>query len=141
MRLSRGFALSLFIMSVLGFGLLTHFAFASTTAVLTPASDGNYLQWTPNTGTTHYTLVDESNFTGSTDFNSTDTTSTRDSYGVNLASVGDGAVISQIDIAPCASRNHNGSGSATLDVFYRYNSANSSDTGSYALPFGTTPTE
>lgn len=112
---------------------------ASTTAVLLPNSDGNYLQWTPSTGTTHYTLVDESTCNGTTDYNSTVTTVNRDSYGVDLSSVGDGAVISQIDIVPCASRNNNGNGS-TLDVFYRFNGANSSDSGSYTLS-GTTPTE
>jgi hypothetical protein len=113
---------------------------ASTTPVVTPSSEGNYLQWTPSTGTTHYTLVDETPCNGTTDYNSTGTTGNRDSYGASLASLGDGAVISQIDIVPCASRNSNGNGSATLDVFYRFNGTNSSDSGSYALS-GTTPTE
>jgi hypothetical protein len=112
---------------------------ASTTGILLPTSDGNYTQWTPSSGTTHYTLVNETPCDGTTTYNSTDTTGNRDSYGVSLASVSSGAVISQIDIVPCASRDKNGTGSATMDVFYRFNGVDSSATGSYALS-GTTPT-
>lgn len=128
------------VVSVTAFGLFVRCAAASTTGVLLPTSDGNYLQWTPTTGTTHYTLVDESACNGTTDYNSTGTAGNRDSYGVNLSSIVNGATITQIDLAPCASRNNNGSGSATLDVFYRFNGINSSDSGSYALS-GTIPTQ
>jgi hypothetical protein len=129
-----------FAVSAAAFGLFTHLAFASTTAVLVPNADGNYTQWTPSTGTTHYTTVNETPRNGATNYNSTGTTGDRDSYGVNLASVGDGAVISQVDIVPCTSRNSNGNGTATSNVFYRFNGADSADAGNYALS-GTTPAQ
>src|SRR5437868_12337378 len=97
------------LLALLAAVLFNNSVLASTTGILPPSSDGNYLQWTPSAGTTHYTLVDESACNGTTDYNSTGTIGNRDSYGVSLASVGNGAVISQIDIAPCASRNSNGS--------------------------------
>jgi len=105
-----------------------------------PTTDGTYRQWTPSTGATHYTLVDESACNGTTDYVRTSTTGQRDSYGVSLGSISDGATISTIAITPCASRNSSGSGSATLDVFYRFNGTNSADAGGYALS-GTTPTQ
>ena len=113
---------------------------ASTTPVTVPTSDGSYLQWIPKTGSTHYTMVDETLCNGTTDYNSTATVGNRDSYGINISSIGNGANISQIAIVPCASRNSTGGGSSTFNVFYRYNGANSSDAGSYALS-GTTPTQ
>jgi len=42
-------------------------------------SDGNYLQWTPSTGTTHYTLVNETPCNGATNYVSTGTNGNRDS--------------------------------------------------------------
>jgi hypothetical protein len=127
--------------SAAAFGLFTQCTIASTTGSLLPSSDGHYLQWTPSTGTTHYTLVDQSSCNGTaTTYNSTVTTGNRDSYGINLASIGDGAVISQVDVAPCASRNNPGNGSATSNVFYRFNGTDSADAGNYALS-GTTPNQ
>src|SRR5438874_4400491 len=93
---------------------------ASTTAVLVPTSDGNYTQWTPSTGTTHFTLVDESACNGTTDYNSTATNGNRDSYGVGISSVGNGAIVSQVAVVPCASLNSSGGGSSVLNVFYRW---------------------
>ena len=113
-------------------------AYAITTSSLYPISDGAYVQWTPKSGTTHYTQVDESTCNGTTDYVSTNTTSNRDSYGIDISNIPNGADISQVDITPCASRNKNGGGSATMDVFYRWNGTNSSDAGAYALT-GTTP--
>ncbi|OGN09963.1 MAG: hypothetical protein A3J46_04505 [Candidatus Yanofskybacteria bacterium RIFCSPHIGHO2_02_FULL_41_11] len=120
--------------------LLAQFVFADSTSSLLPSSDGAYLQWTPKTGTTHYTMVDESSCNGKTDYNSTNTVGNRDSYGVSLASVPSGSTITAIEITPCASRNSNGSGSATMNVFYRWSGVDSSDAGNYALT-GTTPTQ
>jgi hypothetical protein len=115
------------------FGFVTKSVFASSTGIIFPTSDGNYLQWTPSTGVTHYTLVDET-ARNTTDYVFSNTTSQRDSYGVNISSIGNGASISQIGITPCASRSSgSGGGSSTMDVFYRYNGADSSVTGSYAL--------
>lgn len=54
---------------------------------LFPTSDGNYSQFTPSTGTTHYTLVDEST-PNTTDYNDSATVGDRDSYGMgNLAAL------------------------------------------------------
>ncbi len=120
--------------------LLAQLVFAAVTGSLLPSSDGAYLQWTPKTGTTHYTMVDELSCNGTTDYNYTNTVGNRDSYGVNLASVPDGSTVTAIEITPCASRNQNGNGSATMNVFYRWNGTDSADAGTYALT-GTTPTQ
>lgn len=127
------------ISSIIAF-FLAQLVLADSTNSTLPSSDGAYLQWTPSTGTTHYTLVDESTCNGTTDYNSTSTVGNRDSYGVSLASVPNGSTITAIEVTPCASRNQNGNGSATMNVFYRYNGVGSADAGSYALT-GTTPTQ
>ncbi len=133
-----------FIRSVLAIGffsislLMSSVAYGATTATLLPTSDGNYTQWTPSTGTTHYTLVDETTCNGTTDYVSETTVGERDSYGISLSSIANGSTITNIQITPCASRNSNGGGSSTMKVFYRYNGSNSADAGAYAVT-GTTP--
>jgi len=118
-----------------------YLAVADTTNALLPVSDGAYTAWTPSTGSTHYTLVDESACNGTTDYNSTNTIGNRDSYGVNLSSIPNGATITAIDVKPCASRHKNqGGGSSVMDVFYRLNGTDSADAGAYALT-GITPVE
>ncbi len=129
-------ALGFFIIALFFATILS--ASASTTATLMPTSDGTYTQWTPNAGATHYTQVDETTCNGLTDYVSETTVGERDSYGVSLSSVPNGSIIMNIQITPCASRNSNGGGTATMDVFYRYNSTNSADAGAYAIT-GTTP--
>lgn len=120
--------------------ILAQLVFADATGNLLPSSDGAYLQWTSSTGTTHYTLTDESACNGTIDYNSTNTVGNRDAYGVNLASVPNGSTITAMGIIPCASRNKTGAGFATMNVFYRYNGVDSADAGNYALT-GTTPTQ
>lgn len=120
--------------------LLAQLVFADSTASLLPSSDGVYLQWTPKTEAIHYVMVDEVTCNGTTDYNFTNTVGNRDSYGVNLATIPNGSTITAIEITPCASRNRNRSGSARMNVFYRYNGTNSADAGSYALT-GTVPTQ
>ena len=112
---------------------------ADVSGSLLPQSDGNYMGWTPKSGTVHYTQVDEGVCNGTTDYTFTTTVGNRDSYGINISSIPTAAKITQIDITPCASRNSNGGGNPVMDVFYRYNGANSSDAGAYSLT-GTTPT-
>lgn len=52
-----------------------------------PTSDGNYSQFTPSTGTTHYTLVDET-APNTSDYNDGATVGDRDSYGMgNLSAL------------------------------------------------------
>ena len=118
--------------------LFIGYAFATNETL--PTSDGNYTQWTPSTGTSHFALVDESPCNGTTDYNSTNTVGNRDSYGVNISSVPNAATITSIKIIPCASRNTSGGGNPTMNVFYRFNGVNSSDAGSYSLT-GTTPVD
>lgn len=113
---------------------------AATTATLLPTGEGTNLSWTPKTGTTHYTMVDETTCNGTTDYVSETTVGDRDAYTVSLASVPQNATITNIALTPCASRNSTGSGSATLNVFYRYSGVASADAGAYVLPTGTTPT-
>ena len=125
-------------------GVFVQSVTADVTGALLPQSDGVYTQWTPKTGTSHFAMVDESVCNGTTDYNFTPTSGNRDSYGIGVASstVPNGAVITQIAIRPCASRNNSGGGgSATLDVFYRFGGVDSADAGAYALPAGTTPSE
>lgn len=128
------------IIAVVAVILLAQLVLADSTGNLLPSSDGVYLQWTPKTGTTHYTMVDETTCNGTTDYNSTDTVGNRDSYGVNIASIPNGSTITAIEITPCASRNANGNGSATMNVFYRFSGVDSADAGNYSL-MGTTPTQ
>jgi hypothetical protein len=117
------------------FFIFVQFAFAVTSSPL-PSSDGAYTQWTPKSGTSHFTMVDESSCNGLTDYNSTDIVGNRDSYGI--AGIPDGSTITSISITPCASNNKAG-GASTLNVFYRFNGVNSADAGGYSLS-GTTPT-
>lgn len=114
-------------------------AYADQTGTLLPTSDGNYLQWTPKTGSSHFSMVDETTCNGTTDYNDETTVGQRDSYGIPISSIPDGATITQIDITPCASRNSTGSGTSVLDVFYRLNGVDSSDAGAYTFTSGTTP--
>ncbi len=107
--------------------------FAAQTAVLLPTSDV-IGQWTPSVGTSHFANVDETPCNNATDFNSTTVVGGRDSYGVDVSSVPNGAVITQIDISPCAARfNTGGAGNPVMNVFYRYGSAaTSTDMGNYS---------
>lgn len=119
--------------------LLAFFVQAATTSALLPTSDGTYLQWTPKSGTTHYTQVDESACNGTTDYVFTTTVGNRDSFGVSLSSVPDAAQITQIDLVPCASKNTSGGSNSTMNVFYRFDGVDSADSGAYSLT-GTSPT-
>lgn len=110
---------------------------------LAPIADGTYQQWVPSPSTSdHSTLVDEAVCNGTTDRVYTRKTNRRESYEVSLASVPDGATITDIGVAPCASRYLSGSPSTThkMDVFYRLNGMNFADGGNYTLT-GTTPVE
>lgn len=117
---------------------LSSIAFADTLGPITPSVDGFYLQWTPKTGSTHYVMVDETTCNGTTDYNSETTIGHRDSYGVSLGSVPNGAKITQVSITPCASKHKSGGSNSTMNVFYRFSGVNSADAGTYSLA-GTTP--
>lgn len=138
-KMVKNFLNSAAILLAVFLGLSTTPAYANQTGNLLPINDGTYLQWTPKTGTIHYAMVDETTCNGTTDYNSTTTINNRDSYGISLTSVPDGATITQIDITPCASKALSGGSNSTLNVFYRLNGIDSSNSGSYFLS-GTTPT-
>jgi hypothetical protein len=107
---------------------------ANTSGPLLPITDGTYTQWVPKPSPSHFAAVDETPCNGITDYNRTSVVSERDSYGISLSSVPNGATITQIDIQPCASRNSNGGTNPVMDVFYRTGGVNSADAGSYTLP-------
>ncbi|HSA84509.1 MAG TPA: hypothetical protein VLF20_06530 [Patescibacteria group bacterium] len=137
----RKYLQSLFILSlaVLTSVFIPSSAFADQTGTLLPISDGLYTDWTPKSGSTHYTMVDEETCNGTTDFVRTSRVGERDSYGIDLSSIPNGATISQIDITPCASRAGGGTGgTVVLDLFYRLNGVDSADAGGYN-PLGATP--
>jgi hypothetical protein len=124
------------ILILAAFFIITSLAFADTSAPLLPTSDGNYTQWTPKSGTSHFAMVDDVTCNGTTDYNSTQTVGNRDSYGIS--GIPNGSTITAISITPCASNDKNAGTNSTLNVFYRFNGADSSDSGSYTLS-GTTP--
>lgn len=130
----------LVIMSVIAMGFLMQYssAEAATTATLLPIADGVNAAWTPKSGATHYTMVDETACNGTTDYVSETTVGDRDSFQVSLASVPVNAEITSIAVIPCASRNNSGGGSSVMNVFYRFNGVASADQGAYALA-GTAP--
>ncbi len=115
------------------FLLTAKFSFASTTATLLPTGDGNYSQWNPKSGSSHFAMVDEAICNGLTDFNRETTVGQRDSYDIDLSSIPNGATITQIDITPCVSKNTSGGVNTTFNVFYRLDGVNSSDAGAYSL--------
>ena len=117
---------------------LSPFAFADSFGPSVPTGEGSYKQWTPKSGTTHYTMVDETTCNGTTDYVSTNTVGNRDSFAVSLSSIPNGSVITQLDVTPCASRNLTGGSNPTMNVFYRFSGVNSADAGGYSLT-GTTP--
>jgi hypothetical protein len=121
----------------LGFAFIAN---AATLVQLAPNGVGNYNQFTTVGTTTHYLNVDEATCNGLTDYNQTSTVGNRDSYAVSLSGVPDGAVITSVAIKPCASRVTSGGADPVANVFYRWNGANSTDSGAYALT-GTTPVE
>ena len=123
--------------SGLGFLLFVMPAFASTVAV-SPTADGSFSQFTPSSGTSHFSLVNEAVCDGLSTLNSTTNAGNRDSYTVSLSSIPDGAIISGIDITPCASRVSSGGANPIANVFYRLNGVNSADAGNYVLTV-TTP--
>jgi hypothetical protein len=66
---------------------------------LYPNADGNYSAWTPSTGVTHYTLVDEAT-PNTSDYVESSTSSQKDSYGFGNLSATTGTIFGvQLNIA------------------------------------------
>src|SRR5439155_7213028 len=79
-------------------------AVGDSTPILPPVADGTYSQWTPATGTTHYTLVADSPTSCSDTANgyvSTNTNPNRDSYLIDLSGIPNGSTMTRVDITVC----------------------------------------
>lgn len=96
-------------------------ALAATSGSRMPIGDGFYKQWTPNSGTTHFTTVDEKPCNGATDFVKIASSGLRDSYFINLSTVPNNSTITDILISPCASNHSSFGTNAKIQVFYRWN--------------------
>jgi hypothetical protein len=104
------------------------------TGTLLPVANGAYRNWAGS----NVANVNESSCDGTASFANTTIQGSRVSYRVSLATVPVGATIRSITLAPCASRHQAGSGTATLQLFYRFGASDGPSTGNYALS-GTIP--
>lgn len=96
---------------------------------LFPSGDGNYSQFTPSTGTTHYTLVDEST-PNTTDYNDGASVGDRDSYAMGNLSALASSTVYGVQVNAAIVKDDAGSKSAT--TFVRSSSTNA-DGASVAL--------
>ena len=130
----------MFFVLIGGSAAWVNFSFAATSSNLYPVADGYYRQWTAkNNATNHYAMVDETICNGTKDFVFTYNIDSRDSYSVRLDSVPNGSVITGISVTPCASlANPAGYGSSSMNIFYRFNGADSQNGRTYTLS-GATP--
>lgn len=88
---------------------------------LFPDGDGNYSQFTPSTGTSHYQLVDEAT-PNTTDYNDGATVGDRDSYTfANLSSLASQTVYA---VQVCMAINKDDAGSKSAASFVRASSTN-----------------
>ncbi len=116
-------------------------ASAATTGILPIIGDGGVQDWivigVPSG--IHFDAINELPCNGNTDFvvAAPTTTSSRETFWMDLGGVPNGATIDKIHISPCAS---SGIGTtSTMDVFGVYNGVSSPDVGNYVLT-GTVPT-
>lgn len=82
---------------------------------LFPTSDGNYTQFTPSTGTSHYQLVDEST-PNTTDYNDGSTVGDRDSYGMGDLSALTSSTVYGVQVSVAINKDDAGSKSAATFV-------------------------
>lgn len=87
-----------------------------------PNSDGATLQWTPSTGTTHYTLVDDATPGGDTDYVSDATAGHIDTYGYPSVGVGSGATVLGVMVRLIARKDD--AGTRTIDQVVRRGGTN-----------------
>lgn len=136
----------LLILGILGAATLAGVAFAApggrnsvdSTAFTT---DGFYKQFSAQRSDTHYTEINETECNGRTDFVSAETIGARDSYVVNIANIPSGALITHIDVKPCAATEKGAKRETSeMKVFYRLNNVDSLDLGQYTLA-GNLPSE
>lgn len=98
-----------------------------------PNSDGANLDWTPSTGTTHYTLVNENPPTDDTGYVYTATVGNRDSYGYQDLPTAGGAILA---VAPTLYARKDDAGSRTITDVVRIGSTNYDGASSQSLTTG-----
>lgn len=107
---------------------------AAYTKLLFPIKDGAWQQWTPSVTSSHYALVDEqTGCNGLADYVSTLGVGKRDAYFIPLRYVPTTTPITEIAIAPCASRVYLSGTTTTMSVFYIWNGKKSADLGNYPI--------
>ena len=93
---------------------------------LFPDGDGNYTQFTPSTGTSHYQLVDEST-PNTTDYNDGATVGDRDSYTFQNLSALTSQTVYGVQV--CMAINKDDAGSKSATAFVRASSTNGDGSG------------
>lgn len=88
---------------------------------LYPTSDGNYSQFTPSTGTTHYTLVDETT-PNTTDYNDGNAVGDRDSYGMGNLTALSSQTVYGVQVNAAALKDD--AGTKSVATFVRSSSTN-----------------
>jgi hypothetical protein len=112
-------------------------AYAAGTGYLAPVGNGTYQDLTPVGSASRFENVDDSPAcNGLTDYNETFVVGDRDSYFIDISSIPNGSLVTQIDIVPCASRASVLPGGAKMKVFAIVDSAQSADKGNYSIGLG-----
>lgn len=91
-----------------------------------PSSDGNYTDFTPSTGTSHFALVDET-APNTTDYNSSSTVNQRDSYGLQDLAALTSQTIYGVQVNAAILKDD--AGSRSVAPFVRHGGANADGTG------------
>ncbi|MBI1957044.1 MAG: hypothetical protein HYS44_01115 [Candidatus Niyogibacteria bacterium] len=109
-----------------------------TTGTLLPDLPGIYQDWGSNIA--GGLAVNESICNGAESYDFANVIGKRTSYRIDISAIPDNSVIKRIRIVPCASLNQvlDSDKPTVMDVFYRFNNAESADKGEYALT-GITP--
>lgn len=115
----------------------TGVVYAAGTGYLPPIGNGTHQDFTPVGSALRFENVDDTpSCNGLTDYNETFTVGDRDSYVIDISSIPNGSLVTQIDIVPCASRASALPGGAQMKVFAIVDAAQSADKGSYSVGLG-----
>jgi hypothetical protein len=122
---------------------MTSLVYAAGTGYLPPVANGTHQDLIPVGSAISFENVDDTpSCNGVTDYNETFAVGDRDSYFIDISSIPNGSLVTQIDIVPCASRAAALPGGAKMKVFAIVDAAQSADKGSYSIGLGAgnTPT-